>query len=304
MESRTLEYKKAPDGHAIFADVHWLPSGVSTAKPVALLFHQGGFVVGTKDMIPRVQIEDLARLGFIVVNANYRLCPQVSVYEGPVQDAKDALAWIRNDLSAELAGISADPDRVVAVGYSAGGTLALTLGAVDKPVKAVLDVYGGKMFRDPSWSVPSPGFLTRPKPDAEYCKAIFNEPTVSATEVIFGSTAPPTPRAAWMTLVSQQGTWLAEVVKDGDYERVDPLALAAKSPRTFPPVFTIHGTDDTFVPYSLSERFTKELKDLAIDATLVPAPGKNHLFDVFLKGEEQEYKDTILKGFQFLANHV
>ncbi|KAJ3151147.1 hypothetical protein HDU89_002359 [Geranomyces variabilis] len=306
MESRTLEYKKAPDGHAIFADVHWtpVPSGASKAKPVALLFHQGGFVVGSKEMIPRVQIESLASLGFIVMNANYRLCPQVSLHEGPIQDAKDALSWIRSDLNAELTGISADPDNVVAIGYSAGGTLALILGTVDKPVKAVLDVYGCKMFTDPSWSLPSPGFLTRPKPDADYCKGLFNEPTVSATEVIFGSTAPPTPRAAWMTWTSQQGTWLAECVKDGDYARVDPITLAARSPNTFPPLFIIHGTDDTFVPYHLSVRSTEKLKALAIDATLLPVPGKNHLFDVSLTGNDQLYKDTILQGFQFLAKHV
>ncbi|KAJ3148773.1 hypothetical protein HDU86_007328 [Geranomyces michiganensis] len=305
MESRTVGYKKAPDGHEIFADVHWaVSSEAPAARPAALLFHQGGLVVGSKDMIPRTQIQSLVSLGFVVVNANYRLCPQVSVYEGPVQDAKDALAWIRNRGVYESTGINVDAERIVAVGYSAGATLALTLGTIENPVKAVLDVYGVKLFTDPSWSVPSPGFLARPTPDEEYCKAVFKEPTISATEVIFGSTAPPTPRAAWLTWTSQQGIWLQEVVKDGDYVRVDPIALATQSPKTFPPVMFIHGTDDTFVPYHLSERSAEKLETLGLDVKLISVPDKNHLFDIALAENDELYKNTMLKGFQFLASHV
>ncbi|KAI8921285.1 Alpha/Beta hydrolase protein [Powellomyces hirtus] len=309
MESRTYEYKKGSDGQELLADVYWNNAGSkesNMSKPAAVVFHSGGFVVGSKDMIPRLPIEKLASLGFVVVIPNYRLCPQISVHDGPVTDAKDALAWIRSGLNKvlESEGISVNPDRVAAIGYSAGGALAMMLGTVEKPVKAILDCYGVKLLSDPSWSVPNPGFLTRPAPDEQYTQSVFSGPQVSSTEVVFGSTAPPTARAAWLTLKNQRGQWLQEVVKDGDYARVDPIAAAAIEPKKFPPTLIIHGDADTFVPYHLSVRGEEKLKALGIDVTLLSVEGKNHLFDVALTEDDPLFKDTILKGLEFLAKKV
>ncbi|KAI8819753.1 Alpha/Beta hydrolase protein [Fimicolochytrium jonesii] len=318
MEARTFEYKIA-DGAPILADVHWKAKDSSdnieepvNGRPVAVVFHQGGFILGSKNLIPKAQIRSLTNLGFVVVVANYRLCPQVSVYDGPFEDAKDALEWIRNDVNRLLSENSeraptVDPTRVVSIGYSAGGTLALLLGTLAHPVRAVLDFYGGKVFTDPSWTQPLPGFLKRPPPDEAYAKKVFAEPTISATEVIPGSTAPPTPRASWMTLTAQRGTWLREVVKDGKYDRVDPVALAtaaAAEGKTFPPTFIIHGTADEYLPYHLSVIAKEKLEALGVDVTLVPVEGKDHLFDLVLTEEDELYRETIAKGFEFLAKRV
>jgi acetyl esterase/lipase len=64
------------------------------------------------------------------VLADYRLCPQVTLYEGPIQDARDAFRWTKTtlpDLIRNEVGITLDPSRVVAFGQSSGGTLALHL---------------------------------------------------------------------------------------------------------------------------------------------------------------------------------
>ncbi len=79
-------------------------------------------------MIPEPQKRKLVELGFIVVVPNYRLGPGISLYEGPLQDAKDAYTWCQTKLSQLLPdGVSVDPTRMVAIGYSAGATLALML---------------------------------------------------------------------------------------------------------------------------------------------------------------------------------
>jgi acetyl esterase/lipase len=86
-------------------------------------------------MIPEAQKRKLVELGFIVVVPNYRLAPSISLYEGPLQDAKDAYAWCHTELSALLPdGVSVDPTRMVSIGYSAGATLALMM--VSEPLQA------------------------------------------------------------------------------------------------------------------------------------------------------------------------
>jgi acetyl esterase/lipase len=79
-------------------------------------------------MLPRDQSEKLLDLGFVVVSANYRLAPTVTVFEGPVKDALDAYEWSRAKLPGLLledAHIKADGSRIVTFGHSCGGTLAL-----------------------------------------------------------------------------------------------------------------------------------------------------------------------------------
>jgi acetyl esterase/lipase len=79
-------------------------------------------------MLPQEQIQYLTDSGFVVVSADYRLCPQVSLYEGPIQDAKDAYTWCKKSLPGllkEEAQIEIDSARVVVLGHSAGACLAL-----------------------------------------------------------------------------------------------------------------------------------------------------------------------------------
>jgi acetyl esterase/lipase len=79
-------------------------------------------------MIPQTQIDYLVSHGFVVVTPEYRLCPQVSVYDGPIQDAKDVLAWCQSTLPTLLKdkeNVNANGKRIVTMGHSAGGTLAL-----------------------------------------------------------------------------------------------------------------------------------------------------------------------------------
>lgn len=86
-------------------------------------------MLGSASMVPKSQIAHLVAKRFVVVVPEYRLCPQVSLYDGPIQDAKDVLKWAQEELPAllrEARNIEADAARVVAMGHSAGGLLALT----------------------------------------------------------------------------------------------------------------------------------------------------------------------------------
>lgn len=92
-------------------------------------------MLGSTDLVPNNQINHFVKNGFVVVTPEYRLCPQVSLYEGPVQDAKDVLLWCQQDLPQQLKklDVEVDPKRIVAMGHSAGGMLALTTVSLTKP---------------------------------------------------------------------------------------------------------------------------------------------------------------------------
>ena len=67
-------------------DVYY-PEGISNC-PVVVWFHGGGLEAGQKE-IP----EKLKRKGYVVVGANYRLLPRVTVAE-TLDDAAEAVAWV------------------------------------------------------------------------------------------------------------------------------------------------------------------------------------------------------------------
>lgn len=97
----------------------------------ALYFHGGNFVLGNKDMLSPDYVDELLGLGFgAVVSPNYRLGPTVSLLNGPVGDARDSYLWSQTELPTRLAedsNVKLDGKRIVAIGHSAGGTLALLL---------------------------------------------------------------------------------------------------------------------------------------------------------------------------------
>jgi acetyl esterase/lipase len=90
--------------------------------PAVIHFHGGGWQAGDKSHGHK-RIIKLAQAGYVAVSVGYRFAPQ---YKWPEQvyDAKAAVRFLR-DHAKEF---NIDPDRIGAVGDSAGGYLALMLG--------------------------------------------------------------------------------------------------------------------------------------------------------------------------------
>jgi pimeloyl-ACP methyl ester carboxylesterase len=102
------------------------------------------------------QVQHLLRHGVLPVSVDYRLCPEVSIVDGPMRDARDAYVWARTTLSSLKLKVSPhlqiDASRVAVVGWSTGGTLALTLGWTApnvKPPDAILSFYCPTDYEDP-----------------------------------------------------------------------------------------------------------------------------------------------------------
>ena len=92
-------------------------------------------MLGHSKMNNRDQIEDGLQRGWIVLAIEHRLCPGVNVLEGPMTDVRDAFNWAQSgglEKAIEEGGshLRPDPERVMAMGTSAGGHLALSLVSV------------------------------------------------------------------------------------------------------------------------------------------------------------------------------
>ncbi|AXK81494.1 alpha/beta hydrolase [Pseudolabrys taiwanensis] len=95
------------------------PPGAEKA-PVLVFVHGGAFTRGSKSVNGDIYDNVLywfARQGFIGVNIEYRLAPAAPFPAG-AQDTALAVDWI----AANIARYGGDPDRIVLMGHSAGGS--------------------------------------------------------------------------------------------------------------------------------------------------------------------------------------
>ena len=262
--------------------------------------------MGTAAMIPRNQIANLVARGFVVVTPEYRLSPQVSLYDGPIQDAKDVLRWCQDALPGLLQkshSINVDASRIVVMGHSAGGMLALTTGTCPNPPRAIVDFYGCKYLADQSWTRPLPMFAQIPDQPEEFTKKVYDGKQAFTSGLMFveGKPALSDPRSAWFIQQLKNGTSISSIVPDGDYGRVDPTTQFKKG---FPPTYFLHGKPDVFVDHSLTVRAHEELKRLGVETELVVGEEIGHVFDVQVKEDDPLFGKYVVPALDFLEKYV
>jgi len=126
--------------------------------PAVILVHGGAWITGNHTMENPFAIE-LARRGYVAATVEYRLSNEAK-YPAQIHDLKAAIRWLR----ANAARYHLDPNRIAAVGASAGGHLVALLGAtngissfegqggnqkVSSAVESVVDIDGPATFIDP-----------------------------------------------------------------------------------------------------------------------------------------------------------
>jgi acetyl esterase len=102
------------------------PSRTSSARPMMLYVHGGGFTVGQSEDTAYITSRIAEENGMVVVSVNYRLAPEWPFPAG-LDDCIAVLRWM-GDCGAQIGG---DPSRVAVAGDSAGGNFAAAL-----PLKA------------------------------------------------------------------------------------------------------------------------------------------------------------------------
>jgi acetyl esterase/lipase len=229
--------------------------------PAVLVIHGGGWRGGSKSDV-RPLLGEFTKRGYVAVSPQYRFCPK-NAFPAQVHDVKAAVRFIK----ANAKKYQVDPDRIGAIGFSAGGHLALMLGLTGPSDGLEGDV--------------SPG-----APDSRV-KAVVN---------YFG----PTDLAAKDIPLVSRG-----MVKDflGGTPDAKPDAAAKASPITFvskddAPVLTFQGTKDPLVPYNQAIKLADAMNAAGVPGRVELLIGASHGWT------GAELDRTIGETFQFLDRHL
>jgi acetyl esterase/lipase len=127
----------------------------NTDRLKALMIHGGSHIIFSRKDIRPTQTRLLIEKGFVPVSLDHRLCPEVKLAEGGMVDVCDALEWARTKLPhiKLQSDVQIDGERVVVVGWSSGGQLAMSLAwtapqKVLRPPEAILAFYCPTNYED------------------------------------------------------------------------------------------------------------------------------------------------------------
>ncbi len=208
--------------------------------PAVICVHGGGWKAGNRQSLTKL-IGLLAEKGFVGVTVTYRLTPKAK-FPAQIEDCKAAVRWLR----AHAKKYKVDPNRLGAVGFSAGGHLVCLLGAADKNsglegnggytdqssrVQAVVSFFGPTDFIKKTWSKKVEEFFLIP---------FFGDTFEKAQKI---------------------------------YRKGSPLNYVSKDD---PPFLFIHGDQDNLVGIHHSQIMMKKLKEAKVHAELMTMKGAGH----------------------------
>lgn len=226
----------------------------SSLLPVVLCIHGGGWAAGDKrDM--HTLAYGVASLGYEAVCINYRLAPNFK-YPSQVQDLTAAMDYIR----AHAKEMKVDPNKIAALGQSAGGHLALLLAETSE--NRELGSNSKPSVLKGACSIAGPTDLT-----AEY----LPDAAKNALKGFFG---------------------FPKETNLETYKKASPIFCLTKK---CPPLLLIHGDQDALVPYTQATSMLKSCSNKNVPAELVTLHNAGHG-----GGDAKEWQAALVKIAQFL----
>lgn len=270
--------------------------------------------------------------GWIVVSLEHRLCPQVNILDGPIADARDCLDWVLDgSLEKELGKtevslkFKVDYDRIVAVGTSSGGTLALALVStilqhvicaprvcvnvikgfgVKQKVAAILDFYGATNFSNDFWSSPLPNEKA-PDCPPKFIEEVYAEKPIPIRGGVSLEGQAPVPgrlsaRGAFTLMNLANGRLMDVCFPSKKFKNID---ACLNIDGTFPPTCIVHGTMDTKVPILHSRVLFTELQKAGVECKFIEVPDEEHTFVGQMKKGSRTW-EIQRAGFDWLESQI
>jgi len=127
------------------------------ARTAVVLFHGGGWSEGDASWMDPIA-QKYAELGLVAISVSYRLSRDGITPFDAVADARNAIRWVRHESSR----LRIDPNKIVALGTSAGGHLAASTAIFDEPSGSeVSSVPNALVLRSPAVSVANSGWFQK-----------------------------------------------------------------------------------------------------------------------------------------------
>jgi acetyl esterase/lipase len=220
--------------------------------PCVIVLHGGGWYSGNRQESTWFD-HRLAQLGYAVAAIDYRLAP-AATWPAQRDDVVAAVAFLR----AQAAELGIDPQRLVLLGRSAGGQLALATayGQRDSGIRGVIAFYAPSDLAGP--------FDAGSRSDVQIRKMI---------ERFMGGTPAEIP-AAYQSASAQR------------------LAVAGATP-----TLLLHGELDSLVSSSESELLGEKLGSLGVPHAVVLLPWATHGFDFARNGPGDRLASYAIEWF-------
>lgn len=134
---KDIQYKEAlnyaGENEKLLLDVYTPSKDSKKNRPAIIWIHGGGLSYGSKDDpndFDTIYSKEFAKKGYVSVNINYRLTPNIdsgetwnSSMKNAMEDVVSSIEWVR--ANSKQYGI--DKNKIILAGYSAGAELALNL---------------------------------------------------------------------------------------------------------------------------------------------------------------------------------
>lgn len=234
----------------------------TTKKLPVIFWFSGGGWMDSNHNIHLPNLVELAKRGYIIVGVEYRDSNKIN-FPGQLQDAKAAIRYIKTN--ANKFGIN--PNKIIAMGESAGGHLASMLGVTNGLKKFdignYLDIDSNINLAIPWYGVVNP-------------LAAKTDSTTTDFDFVYRNLL-------------------------GAEPEISPDLNAAANPITYinkdtVPFLILHGTNDAVVPLSNSEDLYNALQNQNISVDLYAINGAQHMDELFLQPEIMTIIDKFIKN--------
>ncbi|OJJ46787.1 hypothetical protein ASPZODRAFT_117623 [Penicilliopsis zonata CBS 506.65] len=306
LERETVCFQQVDDVH-LRADIYY-PHDVDVLPPkkwpVALLIHGGGHIMLSRRDVPSRQVSWLLDHGILPISIDYRLCPEVSILDGPIEDVGEAFVWARRQLpriTPRHGNIQFDGGKVGVVGWSSGAMLALSTGWTApshgvKAPEAAVAFYCPVDYQDEYWKTPNDhagdvigsynlmdGVKDRPVASYPITSSEWMDPSHARSRILIhmirqGQTLP----------VLYRGLGKGEE-DDSHHSMSQPSAEQGQlfNPYAYmvnggyrTPTYFVHGQADCFVPWQQAQKGYDVLRKNQIPSGLSLVKDEGHLFDI------------------------
>ena len=237
------------------------PGSAKPPYPAVFVIHGGAWREGSKEENRKLLI-DFARRGYVALSPEYRFVPK-DRFPAQIHDVKAAVRWLR----ANAASLQVDPTRVGAMGFSAGGYLALMLGTTG-----------------PADGLEGPAGAGSPDSRVQAVVGFYPPVDLSGKEL---------------------SSFARGLVRDflGAAASEKPKLAAKASPMTYltagdAPILLFQGTADDLVPESQALRFAQAMTAAGVPGRVELIVGAEHGFG------GAAYAEAIEEAFEFLERRL